>query len=82
MKFPDDDLEWLKEQVMADVESSGIPMTRSYMNRLLARLEAAENIIKKILEAKTHAGCELRASDLYIEDWHKAAGKWSRENDL
>lgn len=48
MPFTDEDLKRLREEIESDVESSGMPMTRSYMNRLLARLEAADRLIERI----------------------------------
>lgn len=79
MTFSDDDLKRLKEEIEADVESTGMPMTRSYMKRLLARMEASEIAVKYLRIAQEDDGQSIEYSagvrdeaDQAYEAWRKA----------
>lgn len=76
MIFTDDDLKRLKDS--RKYES----IDPDKIDALLARLEAAEDVILQIQHAKLHKTCALRASDISLEVWRKAAGKSQiRDND-
>lgn len=72
VSFSDEDLKGLKEDLETDVESTGILTTRSYMKRVLARLEAAEEVCRQVMCAQEKGSWIFEGC---IEAWRKAAGK-------